>query len=252
VATDVVFFLKSMATSAVRALPWPRPTVFVNLDPGPLSCGGEDRLCSAAYTRLWQSLRDSRGQVMPTLLGRYARGVSVGRVAFVGFSAAHGFLNPLADNPADRAMIDAYVLMDATFGGGKTGYASIALDAVRGRRLVVTTTSNTGGDDGWQLVWQRVLAAAHQQPKRVEARSPMPEPSGGAYRLGSSLYWLRYVNAQGGTELPHWEMGSVLAPMIAAYLIPYWQGGLGFPIGHLLAGAALAGGAYYAYSRITS
>jgi len=246
---NLVFFLKAMATNAVRALPWPSGTSFVELDPGPLGCTGEDRLCSSAYTRLWQSFQDSNGEAMPGLIRRYGGGDPSPRVAFVGFSAAHGFLNPIATNDADRSKIDAFILMDATFGGGKNGYAKFGAEAARGERLLATTTSNTGGDDGWQMVWQNVLAQTGKSPSRVSARPPMPEPSGGTYRLGSSLYWLRFVNAQGGTELAHWNMGNVLSPMLEAYLIPYWKGQLSFPWMHAALGAAAVGAAYYAYDR---
>lgn len=250
--TDVVFFLKTMVRDSDRALAWPRDTRLIAIDP-PASCmcGGIDPRCSSAYSCLWQSLRDPKTkQVMPNLLAKYAKGLSVDRVAFVSFSAPHGMVNPLANNDADRARISAYVLLDSTFGGGKTGYQKFALDAAAGKRLLVTTTSNTGGDESWRdFVWKPVVAASGKTPKQVEARAPMPEPSGGAWQLGSLLYYLRYVNAKNGTELPHTSMGKVQTAILDAYLVPYWSGRLGFPWSWLLGGAAAVGGAAWLYSR---
>lgn len=224
---DVVFFLKSLPNASVKALTWPSGTRLIPVDLGPWRCGGVDPLCSSGYVRMHAALRDSSGRVLPNFLKRYARGVNVTRVSFIGFSAAHGFLNKLAENDADRADIDAYVLADATFGGGKTGYKKFAADAARGKRLLVTTTSNTGGDEAWRLVWNAAQELTGKSPRRTEARPPVPEPSGGAWQLGALLYYLRYVDAQGKTELPHWEMGHVLAPLCQGYLIPYLNGKLG-------------------------
>jgi hypothetical protein len=224
--TDVVFFLKSVPNKAVRALPWPPDVKLIAVDPGPLRCTGVDPLCSSAYSRMWASLRDANGQVMPRFLAKYARGIDVGRVAFVGFSASHGLLNPLANNAADRARIDAYILLDATFGGGKTGYAKFVADAARGKHLFVTTTAHTGGDTAFAPVWAQAAQMAGKRPKQVEARPPMRTPSGGAWQLGSLAFLLRYKDAQGNSELPHWKQGHILAPLLDAYLIPYWKGEL--------------------------
>jgi hypothetical protein len=199
---------------------------------------------------MWSWLRDSEGRVMPKLLAKYAPGIQVDRVAFVGFSAAHGLLNPLAKNPADRERISAYLLLDATFGGGKSGYVEFGKDAVAGRRLLVTTTSNTGGDDAWKAVWDDIVDATGEAADVIGVSSPMPEPSGGVHRLGEDLIWYRFVNAKGGTELPHWEMGKVTTPLLAAHLVPYWSGRS--PGWGAVAGVALAvAGAFVAYRIAT-
>jgi hypothetical protein len=248
-ATDVVFFLKSSAPRGGEDLPWPNPTKLIAVDPpAALMCGGTDPRCSSAYSRLYSSLRDSDGRVLPNFLARYAKGIDVGRVAFVGFSAAHGFLNPLARNAADRSAISAYLLLDATFGGGKDGYLSFARDAANGQRLLVTTTSHTGGDDAWRIVWDQAIAMTGYVPERTVAKPPMPEPSGGVYQLGSELYYYRYVDAQGGSELPHWEMHKVLLPVLQAHLLSYWSGWR-VPW-QVIAGLALAGAGAYAAYRI--
>lgn len=248
--TDVVFFLKSMPTKAVRALAWPGDVRLISLDPGALRCGGADPLCSSAYSRIWSSLRDSSGQVMPNLLRKYARGIDVGRVAFVGFSASHGLLNPLANNDADRARIDAYVLVDATFGGGKKGYRKFVEDAAAGERLLITSTAHTGGTKYWEPVWQAAAAATGRTTRTIEARPPMPAPSGGAYQLGQLAFWYKYKDARGQSEIPHWKQGQLLAPLLEAYLVPYWRGELGgFGWKHLVGAAALAGAAYLAWQE---
>lgn len=209
---DGVFFLKAMPSKL------PAGVKGIALDPPALgfSCGGVDPRCSTAYSQMWQHFGGSSG-VVKNLRKLY--GID-GRVAFVGFSAAHGFLNPLLNNDADRGDTSAVFLMDATFGGGKDGYVKAAKDASAGRLLLVTTTSNTGGDASWrQFVWDvaKPLASA------VAAVPPMPAPSGGVKRAGK-LWYYRYVDAKGGTELPHWEMGKILPNVVQAHLIPYWGG----------------------------
>jgi len=244
--TDLLFMLKDFPPKSLYSLDWPDDVKLIGVDPpDSLKCGGVDALCSTAYTNTYNWLKDSDGRVLPNFLRHYAPGITPGRIAFLGFSAAHGFLDPLATNQADREMISAYLLMDATFGGGKHGYQAFLEDAAAGDRMLVTTTSNTGGDDGWQTV----VKATGITPEPIDGRDPMPVPSGGVFQLGKLGFWYRFVDAKGGTELPHWKMAAVREPMIEAYLIPYWQGKLGgFP--WLMAGAAAAlaaAGGYAAY-----
>lgn len=246
--SDVIFFLKSVPTAAIKALPWPRETKLVALDPGSLGCEGADRLCSSAYSRMWQAYGGPDGRFVDTMLQRNKIS-DPERVAFLGFSAAHGLLNPLANNDRDRSMISAYVLLDASFGGGKTGYTKFVTDAARGERMLVTTTAFTGGDESWAPVWAAAESALGEQAKTIEARPPMPSPSGGAQQLGKLAFYYRYVNAQGQGELPHWEMHKVQTEIVSAYLLPYWRGELGggFPWKKVAGGAILTAGAYGAY-----
>lgn len=258
--TDVVFFLKAAPTQAAYALPWPNDTKLIAVDPPQsLMCGGSDPRCSSAYSRLYSSLKGQDGRVLPNFVDRYAPGVSVDRITFLGFSAAHGFLNPLATNAEDRAAISAYLLVDATFGGGKSGYVAFAEEAALGQRLLVTATSNTGGDDAWRPVWDEAIARSGRIARRVSAVPPMPEPSGGVQQAGD-LWYYRFVNAQGGSELPHWKMGSLLTPILQAHLVPFWgraaasgAGGRGFDwmsaIFGLLAGLGTLAGVRYIASR---
>lgn len=213
--TDAVFFFKAGVPKDL-----PSGIKGIALDP-PESCmcGGVDPRCSSAYSCLWQSLRDSTGRVIPNLRKKY--GVE-GRIAFAPFSAAHGFVNPLLNNDADRAETSAVLLFDATFGGGKTGYVKAAKDAVAGKLLLVSATGNSGGDKFWR---DEVLAPAGllSSLSSSAARVPMPQPSGGVFQAGE-LWYYRFVDKSGGTELPHTQMGKILTPLVRAHLVPYWSG----------------------------
>lgn len=261
---DVVFFLKTFPTTATKALPWPGPVRLIGIDPpAGCMCGGADQLCSTAYSCLWQSVRGADGRALPGFLARYAKGVQVGRVAFVGFSAAHGFLNPLLNNAADRAAISAVIMMDTCFGGGKTGFQKALRDAAAGSMLYATLTSHDGSpwksasdlQSGTFCFERNVLMPTGLRADPVEPRPPATRPSGGAFRIGDLGFWLRYADAAGKTELPHYQIRTTHQDMmLAAYLIPYWKGELsGFNWKWLalgaVTGAALAYGALKARKR---
>jgi hypothetical protein len=261
-AEDVVFFFKTFPDAGTKALPWPGPVRLIGVDPpAGCLCGGSDKLCSSAYSCMWQSLRGADGRALPGLLARYAKGVTPKRVALVGFSAAHGILNPLLNNDADRRAVSAAILIDTCFGGGKTGFQKSLKAGASGEQLFVTMTSHDGSpwksaDDlhsGTLCFERNVLAPTGLQPKLVEVRAPALPPSGGTFRIGSNAYWLRYANAAGKTELPHYEIRvKHQNALLAAYLLPYWRGELGgglptWAYGAL--GAAAVGGGYYAWSR---
>jgi len=259
-ATDVVFYLKAMASKAEQALPWPGPVKLVGLDPVAmgLGCGGVDKYCSTSFSNLWQALRGPDGSVMDRLLGKYLPGVEVGRVAFLGFSAAHGFLNPMLNDDRDRARTSAVVMMDTCFGSGKKGFIKALQDAAAGKMLWATFTSHQGGmkvgsagvlQSGTECFEQQVLAPSGLTAERVAARPPMFEPAGGAWQLGDLGFWLRGTDNAGHVDVPHYELGSKQQrAMIEAYLLPYWRGELsgGIPTWAyaLLAAAAVAGGGY--------
>jgi len=219
---DGVFFLKATPQRASLG----KDVKLVGLDPVSMgfACGGDDKYCSTAYSQMWSALGGKAG-VMPTLRKKY--GIN-GRVAFVSFSAGHGFMNPLLNVDSDRKDVSAVLLVDSTFGAGKTGYVKAAIDASFGRLLLATATSNTGGDNDWRkYVWQPAIEASGKSPQKISARAPMPEPSGGVFQLGDSLFYYRFVDAKGGTELPHWEMGKIQNKFVDATLVPFWSGSLG-------------------------
>ncbi len=238
--TDAVFFLKAGAPSNL-----PPNTKAVVLDPPAygFSCGGADKLCSTAYSQLWQHLGPG---AVKKLRAQY--GVD-GRVAFVGFSAAHGFLNPLLNSDQDRADVSAVFLLDSTFGGGKDGYVKAAKDAAAGKLQLVSVTSDKGttdalnnGDYAWR---EFVLKPAGLALAPASPVPPMPKPGGGVLRAGE-LWYYRYKDA----ELTHTSMGKVLSPVLQAHL---WKTGAGkkpTPWGLILGAVGLAAGVgYFLWTR---
>jgi hypothetical protein len=204
---DGAIFLKS----PVPALP--AGTEGFALDPRSygIACGGSDPLCSTAYSELW-------GQLGPGAVKKLRAKYGIdGQLALVGFSAAHGFLNPLLASDEDRAGVSAVFLLDAVFGGGKSGYVAAAKDAAAGRMTLVSVTSDKGsadaltnGDYAWR---QHVLGPAGLDMPPAEPAAPMPAPAGGVFRSGD-LWYYRFPDAQ----LPHWRMGEILKPVLAAHL----------------------------------
>jgi hypothetical protein len=250
--SDAVFFLKATPTK-VEGLP--PDTKVIGLDPVAmgLGCGGEDPYCSTAYANMWGAL-GGKGGVMPTLRKKY--GVT-GRVAFVSFSAGHGFMNPLLSNDADRNDVSAVLLLDSTFGGGKTGYVKAAIDAAYGKRLLATATSDKQSKDPLQngdYAWREyVLKPADLNPPASTPRPPMPTPAEGVFQQGALIYY-RFSHAQ----LPHTSMGKIQKQFMQATLVPYWQGAIGGsgPGGSTWAawvfGALAAAGAIYMFMKLKS
>lgn len=207
---DGLFLLKAGAPKDL-----PPGTKAIVLDPPAygFSCGGADALCSTAYSEMWQHLGGSAG-VVAKLKKKY--GID-GRVAFVGFSAAHGFLNPLLNNDADRAAISTVILLDATFGGGKTGYVKAAKDAAAGKLSLVSVTSDKGTTDALNngdYAWRKfVLEPAGVSLVATTPVPPMPAPGGGVSRAGD-LWYYRYKDS----EVHHWDLGQLLSPVVKAHL----------------------------------
>ena len=224
--TDLVLFVK--ATPKGQELPWPRPTELRDVDlPAEFRCAGADPLCSSGYRKYVESLRDSAGRALPNLLARVAPGVDPDRVAFVGFSAAHGLLDALAVHPEDRERISAYLLLDATFASlgatsTKPGYVALGKDAARGDALLVSATSDAGGvdfmaaDEAFALVWRDI-----GESRDAPVLDPMPVPARGPFQIGDGAFWYDY-----GGMLGHGEIGQLAEPMMEAYLLPHWSGTL--------------------------
>lgn len=235
--TDVVFYLKAFPGQRERSLPWKTDVKLIGLDPGSMgiACEGSDRLCSTAFSRMHQALKSPSGTVMPNLLSRFARGLAVERVAFVGFSAAHGFLNPLLANDDDRAMTNAVLMLDTCFGGGKTGFQKALRDSSKGRMLSVWVTSHDGSpweraslvQSGTHCFETQVLQPTGLDARRLEACPITPTPVG-CFKVGGSsslAWWLRYVEGT-KAQLPHWELGKLQAPVVEAFLLPWLNGDL--------------------------
>ena len=240
---DGLFMLKA---AVPKGLP---PSIKgVALDPVAMGfgCGGADAYCSTAYASMWAALGGPQGQVIPNLKKKYKVD---GRVAFVSFSAGHGFMNPLLAHETP----DAVILVDSTFGGGKTGYVKAAQSAASGGPLLVTATSDKGTTDALSngdYAWRKFVldpAGLLGMPSGT-VRPPMPAPSEGVYAQ-NNLYYYRYSHA----ELPHTSMGKLLSPLIQAYLLPYWAGTLvapgKIPLWLWVVGGAAALGGLYLLSR---
>jgi hypothetical protein len=239
---DLICFLKASVPKGL-----PASVKGVALDPVAMGfgCGGADAYCSTAYAGMWQALGGPAGQVIPNLKKKY--GVD-GKVAFVSFSAGHGFMNPLLAHETP----DAVVLVDSTFGGGKSGYVKAAQAAAAGGPLLVSLTSDKGTTDALSngdFAWRKFVLdpAGLLGMSAGEVRAPMPAPSGGVFNQGN-LYYYRYSHA----ELPHTSMGKVLSPVVQAYVLPYLAGQLGGGGRQLawywyaLGGAAALAGLYFA------
>lgn len=210
--TDALFLLKTGAPANL-----PPGTKAIVLDPVQygFACDGADKYCSTAYSKLWQHF--GPGAVAKL---RAQHGID-GRVAFLGFSAAHGFLNPLLNSDVDRAGIAQVFLLDATFGGGKDGYVKAAKDAAAGKMGLVTVTSDKGTSDALNngdYAWRKfVLEPSHLALAVASPVPPMPKPAGGVTRAGE-LWYYRYNDSQ----VHHWDMGKLLSPVVQAHL---WKSG---------------------------
>lgn len=214
--TDGIFFLKSSVPKGL-----PPDTIGVALDPvaAGFACGGIDPYCSTAYSQLWQHLGGSQGGVVEKLKAKY--GID-GRVAFVSFSAGHGFMNPLLNQDSERAAIDTVVLLDSAFGSGLSGYVKAAQDAVAGKLQLVSITSDKGttnalnnGDYAWRKF---VMEPAQLQLSPSSPVPPMPAPSSGVSSAGA-LWYYRYTHQQ----LPHTSMHKLLPDIVQAHLSGGWS-----------------------------
>jgi len=215
---------------------------------------------SSYFSQMGDTFRGSDGRILPALLRRYTpRDVTqLDKIVLGAYSAGWGLLEKIARVDADRQRISAYMLSDACFGGGKRGYEKAAVDAVRGKLLMVATTAHTTpggyptGRDSWQMVWDYAAEQTGKSDRLITPREPVPSASGGWHRMGSALYWGSYTvpgsPENAGNDLTH-EEHHYLAPEVwQAYLAPWLSGRLGFPWVSLLAGAAVgAAGGYAAY-----
>lgn len=238
---DAIFFLKASVPSGL-----PANVKGIQLDPVAygFACGGADKYCSTAYSQLWQHLGGPTGSVIANLKKKY--GID-GKVSFVGFSAAHGFLNPLLAHESP----DAVVLVDATFGGGKDGYIKAAKAAAVGGPLLVSVTSDKGSTDALNngdYAWRKFVLEPAGVTLSPAASAMTPPPSKGVSKLGN-LWYYRYSDA----ELHHWDMGKILPSVVKSVLLPYLSGAGGgppkksvWPLVFTLAGAYLA---WRAFSR---
>jgi hypothetical protein len=197
----------------------------------------------------------------------------VGSIGFGGFSAFHGFLNPMLASPGVAERTTYVHLADACFSGAgatepKSGYLAFARRAVAGQaRMTVTTNGPWGKDISYsgpadskyagqqfnltsgakcfQAVWDAVTGGSYGGDPEVPPGLPPPAR---AYRKGE-LYWWHYDS---GLKDPHGGHVTTLSqPIMQMYGVPWmanpssgssvnWLAGaagamLGYLIGRMLA-----------------
>jgi hypothetical protein len=207
---------------------------------------------SAYFSDLAEQLRDPNGRILPRLMATYAphaRGVD--HVALAAYSAGHGLLNKITDVEADRKAVSAVLLHDATFSGAgdppKRGYVKFGVDAARGSKLMVSTTTHItpggylSGRDSWVPIWNAVQQETGRAAKLVSPEPPTPPASGGWWSIGARLYWGDYVQpgsaVNTGNDLTHVQHHDLAPAIWQAYLAPWFRGP---SLGIYIAGGALA------------
>ena len=246
----VIFAGPVIVKSAFRQIPWERETRIVEVT-------GSG---STYFSNLAGELQGADGRILPGLLRRYARleRAEVDRLALCAWSAGWGLLNRIFRVDADRAVVDACVASDASFGTGLTGYSRFAADAIRGERLMVSTTTNNSANPQLGIMktgrdtWLEIQGEARDlvrsemgrsyEPRQIAAKDPMPPASGGVWRTGAQLYWYDYVQpgspAGHGNDLSHAQHHDLAVEAWTAYLVPEfggwqipWQAWVGIGLG---------------------
>lgn len=169
-------------------------------------------------------------------------------VGFGGFSAFHGFLDPLLQAQADR--VDYVHLADACFSGAgsttaKKGFLAFARRAASGQaRMTVTTNgpwekdihywggkgtkyegvefSLTSGARCFSNVWREAIGSpASAQDSSPAIPDGVPKPDR-VFRAGE-LYWFHYEGT--GQKDPHgWHANTLALPYMQLYGVPWMAG----------------------------
>lgn len=258
--TDLIFFVGPVVvTAAHRAVDWRGRDVRII----PIINDG------SANGALAQSLKGPDGRILPSLLARYAPGVTPGNIALAAFSAGYGMVDPILQHPEDRKAVTAVILSDALFSQGspttgtggvpKPGIAAFGAEAIDGGKLLVATTANSTdgshltGRQSW-LVTQAEAArlAGGGTPSETRPRAPVPAAPGGWWQTGSALYWGDYTQPgsgpNAGDKFTHAEHDTALGAAVwQAYLAPWLAGSRGVPI--WIFGGALGAVAGWAFQR---
>lgn len=241
--TDLVLFCGPVVvTPAHRAINWKGRDVRIV----PIVNDG------SANGALANAMRSPDGRILPNLLARYAPGVTPTSIALAAFSAGYGLIDPILQNPADRAAVTAVVLSDACFSQGnpqsgaggvaKPGFAAFGAEAINGRKLMVSTTANSTdgshltGRQSWLVTEDaaRSLSECFCEPAEVSPRPPVPPAPGGFWQTGDTLFWGDYTRhgspPNSGDAFTHAEHDTVVGPAVwQAYLAPWLAGERGIP-----------------------
>lgn len=251
--TDLVFFAGPVVvTKAHQSIDWRGRDVRI------IPIVGEG---SSTFAALAESLRDSQGRILPSLVKKYGGGIEPSQVALAAYSAGWGLLDKICQVDADRKAVTAMILADATFSGGnpqtgqggtpKQGYVRFGKDALDGDRLLVSTTANTTSGDyltgrqSFELVWNELNRLCYCEPHRVSARQGLPEASGGWWQLGNACFWGDYAkpgSAPGaGSDISHADHNALSAEVMAAFLSPWLAGARGLTLQKIVIALLLAG-----------
>lgn len=233
-----------------------------------VNCSGSSNCGTLALLR-----KDSDGRILPKLVREFAREPieAFDKIAMAAWSAGWGILTNIGKIDADRERLSAMMLSDACFSGGdpKTGqggihrgYVKVAMDAIAGKLLMVSTTAHTTpghhltGRQSWKLVWDTAMEESGKRAREVKPREPVPQPSGGWWKMGKSLYWGDYTQPNSkpnqGNDMGHNDHHSLAPKVWQGYLAPYLAGRLdGFPWLPLALGSLVGGAAGYAAHTLT-
>ena len=207
--------------SAIAGVRWERPTQIVTVNhrdwPGPMDGAPRPEIVgSGAFGILAQRLG-------PRPLSRILEiaGISSpGRIALLGFSAAHGLIEPILSSP-DAARVNALGAFDAYFTGMnkaiKRGYLAFLERAIAEEVLAVVTTSSNAGPDypagnaSFAVLAAQLGIASEEPPPGV----PEPATMQGAGDFGWADYQFQFAHAAHWNSLaPAW-CNAVIAPYLA-------------------------------------
>jgi hypothetical protein len=143
----------------------------------------------------------------------------VERLIILGFSAAHGWMDPVLREARYRERIVLVGACDAYFTNAllarKTGYAAAAADAIDGKYPFVMTSSPVAGPD---YPSGNAAVAAFVAPFALEQRDvPTWCPPGAlaGQAQGSGLFtWIPYDNAGGNLKHAHVKHATEVAPAL--------------------------------------
>lgn len=266
--TDLFVWGGPVTPKQPSAVKWHRPTEVLTISRTGSSACADAYASFAGSGAAWPSLSLKAG-IAPDALGSLGIG---------GFSAFHGFANPMFKNPEDRDRVCYAHLADACFSGAgsttpKIGYYQFGLEAALGQKLLVATSNGpwaedihychedtcyslTSGSKCVQAVWEAVQAETGLDVRAPVLPPGIPQPNR-AFQMGSFI-WLHYeptVDVE-----PHgFHVHKIATPLMQWFGAP-WMANRTYPgmpqgssteskIFYALGGAAAAGALLWAWKR---
>jgi hypothetical protein len=272
--TDLFVWGGPVTPKQPNAVQWLRPTQVLTVSREGSSANYTAYQQFAAGGPGWPAMASKAG-IAPEHLGSLGIG---------GFSAFHGFANAMLKNPADLERTTYVHLADACFmpAGStsyKDGFMNFALEAARGRKLLVATSNGPWGEDIhycytypdergrtcysltsgskcienlWNAVRSRTGVAV-TTPKYP----PGVAPPSRAFQMGNFL-WFHY-DPTGNPEPHGFHVHKLATPYIQYFGAP-WMAKRTYPgmpeesstedkILFAVGGAAVAGGLVWAFRR---